>query len=95
MSKYLIHRIRVHGRVQGVGFRSFVSKLGHSHKIGGWVKNNIDGTVTIEARGLEERVRSFYDEVEKGSFFSRVDEFEELESQRISDEPDLNFEIIF
>jgi len=38
------------GRVQGVGFRPFVYRLGHVHKLRGWVRN-LTGRVEIFAQG--------------------------------------------
>ena len=42
------------GRVQGVGFRS--TALYYAQRLGltGWVKNEWDGTVVLEAQGPEE-----------------------------------------
>lgn len=95
MSKYIKRKVKVNGRVQGVGFRSFVFKLGKSLGISGWVKNNADGTVSIEASGLDERVKKFYGEVQVGSFFSRVDQMEILESISIDEQPDSDFIITY
>ncbi|MGM0598209.1 MAG: acylphosphatase [Candidatus Rifleibacteriota bacterium] len=95
MKKFLIYNCKAHGRVQGVGFRSLVSKLAHKHHISGWVRNNRDGSVSIEARGPEETVRSFLDEVKRGNFIARVDELEEIESSMTEDEPAPGFSIAF
>ncbi len=43
-------RLRVHGVVQGVGFRPFVHRLAHLHGISGFVLNDADGVV-VEAEG--------------------------------------------
>ena len=43
-------RLRVHGVVQGVGFRPFVHRLAHRHGISGFVLNDADGVV-VEAEG--------------------------------------------
>ncbi|OPX62050.1 MULTISPECIES: acylphosphatase [unclassified Methanoregula] len=37
------------GRVQGVGYRYYVSECAHATGIHGWVKNEPDGTVRIVA----------------------------------------------
>ncbi len=47
-------KIKVTGRVQGVGFRWFVKQTAHQLNITGWVKNQWDGSVTMEAQGDEE-----------------------------------------
>jgi len=43
-------RIRVAGRVQGVGFRPFVYRLALAHGLSGWVRN-VTGAVHIHAEG--------------------------------------------
>ncbi len=91
----IIHKVKVSGRVQGVGFRRLVQKQAELFGIGGWVKNNSDGTVTIEAQGPEETVKRFFDEVGKGSFLARVDEFEILENQKIQKDLLSEFNIKF
>jgi acylphosphatase len=40
-----MQRIIVHGRVQGVNFRSFVEDEASSRRLDGWVRNLADGTV--------------------------------------------------
>lgn len=42
-----------HGRVQGVGFRYTAKYLAQSLRLTGWVKNEWDGTVTLEIQGRE------------------------------------------
>lgn len=42
-----------HGRVQGVGFRYTAKYLARSLRLTGWVKNEWDGTVTLEIQGRE------------------------------------------
>lgn len=42
-----------HGRVQGVGFRYTAKYLALSLHLTGWVKNEWDGTVTLEIQGRE------------------------------------------
>lgn len=47
-------RIRVRGRVQGVGFRPFVHRLAQAHALSGWVRNDAEG-VLIEVEGASAR----------------------------------------
>lgn len=41
------------GRVQGVGFRYKAKYLAQSMGLTGWVRNEMDGTVTLEVQGRE------------------------------------------
>ncbi|MEJ2287165.1 MAG: carbamoyltransferase HypF [Deinococcales bacterium] len=50
--------IRVHGVVQGVGFRPFVYRLALRHQLAGWVLNDAQG-VLIEAVGSPSALTSF------------------------------------
>lgn len=59
-------RIQVQGRVQGVGFRYTTKLLADRMGIQGSVKNESDGSVTIEAIGEEKQVDAFVEAV-KGS----------------------------
>lgn len=43
--------IRVTGEVQGVGFRYFCYTRATSLALGGWVRNEMDGAVTVYAEG--------------------------------------------
>ena len=44
-------RWRFEGRVQGVGFRYFSACAAQKLSLTGWVANNWDGSVTLEAQG--------------------------------------------
>jgi len=62
----------VEGRVQGVGFRYFVQHEALKRQLTGWVKNNDDGTVEMEAQGHESAVQLFLDTIEAGTMFAKV-----------------------
>lgn len=53
----LIRRfIRFSGRVQGVGFRYVAYQAANAVGASGWVRNEYDGTVTMEIQGTEEQL---------------------------------------
>jgi acylphosphatase len=80
-----VHTIRVHlhvrGRVQGVGFRSFVHHEAKARALSGWVRNRPDGTVEIEAEGIRAELDAFVEAVRRGSVVSRVEHVHETWSQ--------------
>ena len=68
----------VHGRVQGVGFRWFVLKTAQRTQLSGWVRNNPDGSVELEAAGSPEGIAELKEKVGRGPAVSRVDRVAEL-----------------
>lgn len=58
-------RIRVHyaGHVQGVGFRATARHIASSHPVSGFVRNEPDGGVTLEAQGEPDVVRAYLEEL--------------------------------
>ncbi len=77
------NRYIVYGRVQGVGFRRFVLRCADEYSVGGWVKNRPDGNVEIEAIGNQAEISGFLGKVAQGSWFSNVEEIEEVTSSQI------------
>jgi len=65
--------IIVHGRVQGVGFRFFVQRMGSRLGVTGNVCNCEDGTVEIVAEGNPRRLTEFISEIRKGPPMAHVD----------------------
>ena len=67
-------RLRITGRVQGVGFRYFTMTAARDLGLAGWVRNQPDGSVLTEVQGSSEGVERFRMEVHRGPRFSRVGE---------------------
>jgi acylphosphatase len=63
---------QVHGRVQGVGFRYFVRGEAQALELAGWVRNEVDGSVTGEASGDFSRMAAFRDILERGGPGTRI-----------------------
>lgn len=47
------------GQVQGIGFRASVQNWAEGLGLAGWVRNNPDGSVELEAEGEESILQSF------------------------------------
>jgi len=75
------YNIRIDGRVQGVGFRYAARNIARSYGINGFVRNEPDGTVYIEAEGEEKNLNRYLAWCRKGPSMSYVTEvnFEEGE----------------
>lgn len=66
------YKIEVSGRVQGVGYRAFVLRLAESMEIKGFVKNQYDGSVLIEAEGADEKLCLFIERCKTGPGWAHV-----------------------
>ncbi|MFA5075283.1 MAG: acylphosphatase [Candidatus Babeliales bacterium] len=65
-------KIKVTGKVQGVGYRSFLQK--HAIKLGveGTIQNREDGSVFILACGTSDKLDDFLDSIYEGSKQSKI-----------------------
>jgi len=81
---------RVIGRVQGVGFRAFVVRLGRSLGVRGAVRNDADGTVSCFAEGRPDELEDFRRRLEAGPSRARVDRVEESQVASAPDPRDFD-----
>ena len=58
-------KMRVAGRVQGVGFRYMTKFAADELGIGGIVRNEDDGSVYIEANGSSDQIYTFIEKVKR------------------------------
>ena len=73
MNHIVTHLIRVHGRVQGVGFRQFIHNIAMERMVTGWIRNTSDGAVEAMLQGRPADVGSVEAACRKGPPLSRVD----------------------
>lgn len=76
--KQVRRRYHFKGRVQGVGFRYKATYAARTLGLTGWVRNEYDGTVSMEVQGKEEYIDSLICKL----FSDRVIEIEDM---RVSD----------
>jgi acylphosphatase len=79
-------RIKISGTVQGVGYRFFTQRSACTLGIKGFVENEPDGSVTIEAEGDTTQLAQFLGSVEKGPQWARVKEVNVEEILPMNDE---------
>ncbi|MEA3443747.1 MAG: acylphosphatase [Bacteroidota bacterium] len=77
--------ITIKGKVQQVGFRYFTLQAANRFGISGFVKNQVDGSVYIEAEAEESKLELFVDWCKQGPDHARVDE------TRIDENPVMNY----
>ena len=73
-------RVRIEGRVQGVGFRYWAIERAAALALDGWVRNRRDGGVEAVFAGPADAVADMLRRCRQGPTFARVD--------RLAEEPD-------
>lgn len=76
--KKIRKQITFTGRVQGVGFRYRAAYAAKGLGITGWVKNNWDGSVEMEAQGTGEQINKMLILINQGDYI-RIDGIDEKE----------------
>lgn len=71
-----VKQLRIHGQVQGVGFRWSMARQAQALAITGWVRNRVDGTVEAVVCGDDAALAAIVDWAYRGpagAWVSRVD----------------------
>ena len=66
-------RLKIIGRVHHVGFRYFATNEAGKYDVKGWVRNEPDGSVLVEAEAEGHDLDSFIISLRKGPGWARVD----------------------
>ena len=75
MSDLLRKHLVFSGDVQGVGFRWRARHAARAVGATGWVRNEPDGSVTLELQGTEEQIDQVLDALERGLYI-RISDIE-------------------
>ena len=67
-------RLRITGRVQGVGYRAWVIETARRLGLRGWVRNRADGSVEALVIGADDPVAAIIEACREGPFAARVTE---------------------
>ena len=67
-SKKVRRRYHFYGRVQGVGFRYYAQYAADAAGVTGWVRNEYDGSVTMEIQGMPRKLDEVVSALERGRF---------------------------
>ena len=68
MEERIRRHIVFYGWVQGVGFRYRASHAADYYGATGWVRNEPDGSVTMEIQGTEEQIDLVIEAIERGTY---------------------------
>ena len=69
-------RWRFTGEVQGVGFRYYARAAAQHLGLTGWVANNWDGSVTLEAQGTRAALDELVPLIERTNRWARIENIE-------------------
>ena len=66
--------LRIHGRVQGVGYREAMRQEAVRLALHGWVRNRADGTVEALVHGAQMNVERMIEWARRGPRYAQVEE---------------------
>ena len=88
----MAYKIRIFGRVQGVGFRWNTKRKAMILGINGWVRNLPDGSVEVLADGKHPYIDEFIEFLKKGPELAEV---KEVRIEEVDEEVSPGFEITY
>lgn len=69
----IIHlNIKIHGRVQGVGFRNFAQRVANESSVKGFCQNEADGSVYVEIETTQMKADEYLEWMYRGSVMAKV-----------------------
>ena len=74
-------RLEITGKVQGVGFRYFVTHCARQQAVRGWVRNRHSGSVEALLIGEDAAVAAVTDQCRRGPPHARVDRLDAAPAQ--------------
>lgn|ERR1051325_4668798 len=70
--------ITVHGKVQGVGYRFFATRVARRMGLKGWIQNMPDGTVAARVEGARTVIDQWLEALREGPRFSHVTSIDQV-----------------
>jgi acylphosphatase len=64
--------IRIHGKVQGVGYRFFATRVARRLGLKGWIQNTRDGSVEAAVEGDSDAIDRWLEELREGPRYAEV-----------------------
>ena len=58
-----LRHIKIHGKVQGVGYRFFATRVARRLNLKGWIQNNRDATVEAMVEGEKDAIDEWLEEL--------------------------------
>src|SRR5438309_1068883 len=70
-----LRNIYIHGKVQGVGYRFFATRVARRLGFKGWIPNNRDGAVEALVEGEKSAIDELIEEIHEGPRYAEVTKF--------------------
>ncbi len=67
-----VRHIRIHGKVQGVGYRFYATRVARRLGLKGWIQNLRDGSVEALVEGEPDAIDEWIDDVREGPRYAEV-----------------------
>lgn len=67
-----LRHLRIHGKVQGVGFRFFATRVARRLGLKGFIENLRDGTVEAQVEGEAKAIDEWITEIKEGPRYAEV-----------------------
>lgn len=86
-------QIVFYGQVQGVGFRYTCRKLAAQFNLTGWVKNELDGSVTVVVQGENKQIQRFLLGLTRQSYLAGL--IADFEMENVKEPPYHDFRVVY
>lgn len=82
--------IRIHGRVQGVGYRFFATRVARRLGLKGYIQNNRDGSVEAAVEGEKDAIDEWLEELKEGPRYAEVTKIDQESKEYTGRLPDFD-----
>ncbi len=85
-----IRHIRIHGKVQGVGYRFYATRVARRLGLKGWIQNLRDSSVEAMVEGEPEKIDEWITEIKEGPRYAEVVRIDQERREGVGPLPDFD-----
>lgn len=82
--------LRIHGKVQGVGYRFFATRVARRMGLKGWISNLRDGSVEAVVEGEKKTIDEWIEELREGPRYAEVTHIDQETKEYTGKLPDFD-----
>ena len=82
--------IRIHGKVQGVGYRFFATRVARRLGLKGYIQNNREGSVEAAVEGEKDAIDEWLEELKEGPRYAEVTKIDQESKEFTGRLPDFD-----